>query len=115
MHLHKLAHSLAFEKRTSTMKYTISNTVYKTIADYTSAENAVQLKNKLKALENDLLPININITVFRNIDSGDHFHQRRFTRAVFTHQRMNRAAFKLHGNIIKRAHARKFLAYIPDF
>lgn len=39
------------------MKYTISNTVYKTIADYTSAENAVQLKNKLKALENDRIVI----------------------------------------------------------
>ena len=39
------------------MKYTISDTVYKTIADFTSVENAVQLKNKLKSLENDKIVI----------------------------------------------------------
>ena len=33
------------------MKYTISDTVYKTITDFTSVENAVQLKNKLTATQ----------------------------------------------------------------
>ena len=73
----------------------------------------------LKRIER-ALQANINAAQFETarigrVDASDDFHQSRFARTILTHQRVHRAAAQLKLHVIKRHHARKFLAHSIHF
>ena len=49
------------------------------------------------------------------INSEQAFHQRGFSRAVFSHQRVNRSFFHGKTSVVQRFHPRKRFAYIRHF
>ena len=49
------------------------------------------------------------------VDAGKHVHQRGFSRAVFTDQRLDLAAPDLKADIVQRLDTRKFLGDVPHF
>ena len=51
----------------------------------------------------------------RRQEAGDDVHQRRLARAVFPHQRVDRARANLQRHAVERKHARKRLPHALDF